>query len=78
MDRKDGWLPAMRRGTTIISPTSTFVIFNNNTEMVRGSADPETARKLPARLELNTMKDFVTRYVSVIRDLAHFSVSMAG
>ena len=53
----------MRRGTTIISPNRTFKIFNNNTELIKDSADPEKAPHLPARLELMPLKDFVERYV---------------
>ena len=63
----------MRRGTTIISPTRVFTIFNNSTELIKASADPEKAPKLPARLVPMILKDFVKHYVRTTA-----AVSMLG
>ncbi|KAK9808499.1 hypothetical protein WJX73_001591 [Symbiochloris irregularis] len=65
--------PTERLGTTIISPNSTFVIFTNTSQMAKESADPVKAAQLPARLELNTLRQFVTKYENAAKGPYYYS-----
>lgn len=40
------------------------MIFTNTSQVAKESSDPVKAAQLPARLELSTLREFVTLYVS--------------